>query len=195
MTTPATALHGSRNPLRIALLGLVALVAFAAFSPAAAARDPLGVPHDNQAPSVEITSPENLSSHVAVLDARTRRFGAVVFFSASVSDPNRDRVTVRWFSSDDGYLGSGEQIVAILYTGQSDSAQPRITARATDRWGATTETSVQVSPWICSDNSTPPGHRPPDSECWVPPGHRLPRPWAQRWFWSLNDGSSARGPR
>ncbi len=150
--------------------------------------DPFGVPSNNQAPTVEITSPANLSSHVAVFDASTRRFGAAVSFSADVSDPNGDHVTVRWFSSDDGYLGTGEQIVAILYTGQSDSAQPRITALATDRWGATTAVSVQVSPWICSDGSTPflpPGQRDPDDDsprCWVPPGHRPDQPWALR-FW------------
>jgi hypothetical protein len=184
MTTPTTISRDSRNPLRIVVLGLVAFVVFAAFSPAAdARRDPLGAPSDNQAPTVEITSPENLSSHVAVFDASTRSFGAAVSLSASVSDPDGDRVTVRWFSSDEGYLGTGEQIVAILHTGQSDSAQPRITARATDRWGATTETSVQVSPWVCSD-WIPPGHRDPDSsDCWVPPGHsdNTHWPWADRW--------------
>jgi hypothetical protein len=165
--------------LRFAALSVVAFVVFAAFSPAAdAARGRFGAPSNNQAPTVEIISPTNLSSHVAVFDASTRRFGAAVSFSANVSDPNGDHVTVRWFSSDDGYLGTGEQIVAILHTGQSDSAQPRITARATDRWGATTVAFVHVSSWICSD-WVPPGHRPPGvhPDCWVPPGHRPDHPW------------------
>jgi hypothetical protein len=177
MNTPATELLGLRNPLRIAALSLVAFVVFVAFSPAAdARRDPFGGTTSNEAPTVEITSPANLSSHVALFDAGTRRFGAAVFFSANVSDPNGDHVTVRWFSSDDGYLGTGGQIVAILHTGQSDSAQPRITALATDRWGATTVASIQVSPWICSDTTTPLGQRPPNSACWVPPGHLLGHP-------------------
>lgn len=187
MNAQVTELRGLRKPLRIAAVSLAAFVVFAAFSPAAdAAMDPFGVPSNNQAPTVEITSPANLSSHVAVFDASTGRFGAAVSFSAIVSDPNGDHVTVRWFSSDDGYLGTGEQIVAILHTGQSDSAQPRITARATDRWGATTVASVQVSPWICSDTvaTIPPGQRSPhatrDFGCWVPPGHRLGHPWALR---------------
>jgi hypothetical protein len=185
MNTPAAERRYLRNPLRIAALSLVAFVMFAAFSPAAdAARDPFGVPRDNQAPTVEVTSPANLSSHVAVFDASTRSFGATVSLSANVSDSNRDHVTVRWFSSDDGYLGTGESIVATLYTGQSDSAQPRITAQATDRWGATTATSIQVSSWICSD-WTPPGLRPPTDPpgvpCGVPPGHLPGKPWAAHW--------------
>ena len=190
MNVQVTELHGLRRPLRIAAISLAAFVVFAAFSPAADARiDPFGVSSNNEAPTVEITSPANLSSHVAVFDASTGRFGAAVSFSANVSDPNGDHVTVRWFSSDDGYLGTGEQIVAILYTGGSDSAQPRITALATDRWGATTAVSVQVSPWICSDGVTltiPPGQRAPalGPNCFVPPGHRDGHPWAtaQRWL-------------
>jgi hypothetical protein len=100
---------------------------------------------------VKIISPGNLSSHVASYDASTGRFGAAVSMSAVVTDPNGDTVSVRWYSSDEGFLGSGESIVATLYTGQFDSAQPRITARATDKWGATTEASVQIIVWIPSD--------------------------------------------
>ena len=182
MNTPTAERRDIRNPVRIAALSLVAFVMFVAFSPAAdAARDPLGGPSDNQAPTVEITSPANLSSHVAVFDASTRSFGAAVSLSANVSDSNRDHVTVRWFSSDDGYLGTGESIVATLHTGQSDSAQPFITARATDRWGATTAASVQVSPWNPSDCVKPPGHRDPNDTppyCFIPPGHDFGKPWA-----------------
>ena len=71
--------------------------------------------------------------------------------SAIVSDPDGDDVTVQWISSDEGALGTGESIVAILRTGQFDSAQPRITARATDQWGVATEASVQIIVWIPSD--------------------------------------------
>jgi hypothetical protein len=111
----------------------------------------VAVPPDNKPPTVKIISPANLSSHVAEYDASTGRFGAAVSMSAVVSDPNGDAVTVRWFSSDEGFLGSGESIVATLSTGQFDSAQPRITARATDKWGVATETSVQIIVWIPSD--------------------------------------------
>ncbi len=85
-------------------------------------------------------------------DPNTQRFGAAVSLSAIVSDPNGDPVTVQWISSDEGYLGSGESIIAVLHTGQFDSAQPSITAQATDQWGAHTETSVQIIVWIPSDN-------------------------------------------
>ena len=111
----------------------------------------LAIPPDNKPPSVEIISPTNLSSHVAVLDDAGQRFGAAVSLSAVVSDPNGDDVSVQWFSSDEGALGTGESIVAILHTGQFDSAQPVITARATDQWGVTTEASVQILVWIPSD--------------------------------------------
>jgi hypothetical protein len=111
----------------------------------------LAIPPDNRPPSVEIISPANLSSHIAVLNTETNRFGAAVSLSAIVSDPNGDDFVVQWFSSDEGALGTGESIVAILRTGQFDSAQPIITARATDQWGVTTETSVQIIVWIPSD--------------------------------------------
>jgi hypothetical protein len=111
----------------------------------------LAIPPDNKPPSVEIISPANLSSHIAVLDTETNRFGAAVSLSAIVSDPNGDDFVVQWFSSDQGALGTGESIVAILSTGQFDSAQPFITARATDQWGVTTEASVQIIVWIPSD--------------------------------------------
>jgi hypothetical protein len=103
MTTPTTTSRDSRNPLRIVLLGLVAFVVFAAFSPAADARiDPLGVPRDNQAPSVEITSPENLSSHVAAHDPESLAFRAVVSMSANATDPGGDPVAIDWYSSVSG---------------------------------------------------------------------------------------------
>ena len=108
-------------------------------------------PADNRPPTVEIISPGNLSSHIAVYDAATQRFGAAVSLSAVVSDPNGDPVTVQWISSDEGYLGTGESIIAVLHTGNYDSAQPRITARAIDQWNTTTEATVQIIVWILSD--------------------------------------------
>jgi hypothetical protein len=86
-----------------------------------------------------------------VYDANTQRFGAAVSLSALVSDPNGDPVTVQWISSDEGYLGSGESIIAVLHTGLYDSAQPRITARVIDQWNTATEATIQVIVWIPSD--------------------------------------------
>ena len=92
-------------------------------------------PEDNEAPFVEITSPGNLSSHVAAYDPDLDAFRAVVSMSATVSDPDDDQVAVDWFSSLSGYLGTGEFITASLVT-IYDSSQPFITARATDEHGA-----------------------------------------------------------
>ena len=68
-----------------------------------------------------------------------------------VSDPDGDGFTVEWFSSDEGFLGTGESLIVVLYTGQFDAAQPHITARATDQWGAVSEDVVQIVVWIPSD--------------------------------------------
>ncbi len=111
----------------------------------------LAIPPDNKPPSIEIISPANLSSHIAVLNTTTQRFGAAVSLSAIVSDPDGDDLTVQWFSSDQGALGTGESIIATLSTGQFDSAQPVITARATDQWGVAAEASVHIIVWIPSD--------------------------------------------
>ena len=111
----------------------------------------LAVPPNNKPPIVEIISPANLSSHIAVLDDSGQRFGAAISLSAVVSDPDGDEVSVKWSSSDEGGLGTGESIIATLHTGQFDSAQPIITARAVDQWGVATEASVQIIVWIPSD--------------------------------------------
>jgi hypothetical protein len=108
-------------------------------------------PPDNRAPTVEIVSPAHLSSHQATFDAATQRFGAAVSLAATVSDPDGDTVTVDWVSSDQGSLGTGESIIATVYTGEFDAAQPHITARATDQWGATTEATIQIIVVIPSD--------------------------------------------
>jgi hypothetical protein len=70
---------------------------------------------------------------------------------AVVSDPDGDPVTVEWISSDEGSLGTGESIVATVHTGEFDAAQPQITARATDQWGAVSEATVQIIVVIPSD--------------------------------------------
>lgn len=108
-------------------------------------------PPNNEAPQVEITSPAHLSSHQAEFIQEENRFGATVSLAATVSDPDSDPFTVEWFSSHEGFLGTGESLTVVLHTGQFDSAQPRITARATDKWGAVAESSVQIVVWIPSD--------------------------------------------
>jgi hypothetical protein len=161
-TTQTSEFHRvGRNLFRIAALAVVAFLVVA-LAPSADATGQWWRPsdqRDNKAPTVAITSPANLSSHVASYDSGSKSFSATVSLSADVSDPDRDHVTLQWFSSDGGYLGTGKSIVAKLSTGQSGSSQPWVTARATDRWGAVTETSVQVNCWIPSDGWRPPRHR------------------------------------
>jgi hypothetical protein len=70
--------------------------------------------------------------------------------SANAVDPDGDPVTIDWYSSLSGYLGTGESITASLTT-ISDSSQPFITARATDPFGATSEASIQIIVWVPSD--------------------------------------------
>jgi len=77
-------------------------------------------------------------------------FRAVVSISADASDPDGDPVSIDWYSSAGGYLGSGEFITASLVT-ESDSSQPYITARVTDQYGATAEDSIQIIVWVPSD--------------------------------------------
>ena len=107
-------------------------------------------PADNKAPIVEITSPGNLSSHVAAYDPDSNAFRAVVSMSATVTDPDGDQATIDWFSSLSGYLGTGEFITASLMT-IYDSSQPFITARATDEHGSVAEQRIQIVVWVPSD--------------------------------------------
>ena len=108
-------------------------------------------PEGNEPPEIEIVSPAALSAHTAAYDADRKDFGANVALSAIASDRNGDELTVTWSSSTQGFLGTGESIVAFLSTGGSDASQPVITATAFDQWGATTSESVQIIVWIPSD--------------------------------------------
>jgi hypothetical protein len=108
-------------------------------------------PEGNEPPEIEIVSPGALSSHTAAYDVTRKDFGANVALSSIASDPNGDTVTVTWSSSTQGFLGTGESIVAWLSTGKSDASQPVITATATDQWGTATSVSVQIIVWIPSD--------------------------------------------
>ena len=110
----------------------------------------LAPPSDNRPPEVAITAPGNLSSHLAAYDTDSLAFLAVVSMSASAVDPDGDPVTIDWFSSVSGYLGTGESITASLIT-IYDSSQPFITARATDPYGATSEATIQIIVWVPSD--------------------------------------------
>ena len=107
-------------------------------------------PADNRPPDVSITSPGNLSSHVAAYDPESKTFRAVVSMSATATDPDGDHVKVDWYSSLSGYLGTGPYITASLVT-VYDSSQPYITAKATDEHGAVSEDTIQVIVWIPSD--------------------------------------------
>ena len=107
-------------------------------------------PPGNRPPTVSISTPAHLSSHEAAYDPGTGRFGATITFSASAIDPDGDSITIRWFSSTEGALGSGATITATIHTQGSDSTQPFITARVTDRWGATSTATIQIIVWIPS---------------------------------------------
>ena len=110
----------------------------------------LAPPSDNRSPEVTVTAPGNLSSHLAAYDQDSLAFRADVSMSANAVDPDGDEVTIDWYSSLSGYLGTGESITASLVT-ISDSSQPFITARATDPYGATSEDTIQIIVWVPSD--------------------------------------------
>jgi hypothetical protein len=108
-------------------------------------------PPGNRAPTIVITAPPNLSMHKASFDPATGRFGATITFSANAADPDGDPVTVRWYSSIEGYLGTGAVLSATIHTVGSDSTQPYVSARATDQWGASTTDVIQIIVWIPSE--------------------------------------------
>jgi hypothetical protein len=102
-------------------------------------------------PSVAITSPPNLSQHTAAYDAGLVDFVAWVTLQAGASDPDGDIASIEWFSSDQGFLGSGATLQAALSTMGSDAAQPYVTVRVTDAAGNVTESRVQLVVWLPSD--------------------------------------------
>jgi hypothetical protein len=108
------------------------------------------VPAGNRAPEVVITSPGNLAAFTAEYIASSGKFGSPVTLTATATDADGDPVTIEWYSSMEGYLGSGDSISVMLHTIDSDSSQPIITARAIDQWGVSTDASVQVIVWIPS---------------------------------------------
>jgi len=110
----------------------------------------IAVPAGNRAPEVVITSPGNLAAFIAEYIASSGKFGSPVTLTATATDADGDPVTIEWYSSMEGYLGSGDSISVMLHTIDSDSSQPVITARAIDRWGVSSDASVQVIVWIPS---------------------------------------------
>ncbi len=104
----------------------------------------------NNPPVVTIGPPEPLQRFEAFFNPNTNRFAASVPLVANVTDPEGDAYSVDWFSSMDGYLGTGQSITATLHP-DLDVSQPVITARATDATGAVGEFSLQVIVWIRSD--------------------------------------------
>lgn len=111
----------------------------------------LTAPPGNRPPTVEITAPAHLSLHEASYDPTTGLFGAAVSLSAVADDPDGDAITIDWFSGDEGFLGSGDSIIAVLHTGEFDAAQPTITARARDQWGSAGAATIQIVVVIPSD--------------------------------------------
>lgn len=104
----------------------------------------------NNPPVVTIGPPNPLDRFEAFFNASSGRFIASVPLTANVTDPEGDAFTVDWFSSLDGYIGSGRSITAGL-SPDLDTSQPVITARATDVTGAVGEGSIQIIVWIRSD--------------------------------------------
>ncbi len=107
-------------------------------------------PPGNEPPAAAITFPPDLSSHTASFDPEAGLFGAAIAFTADATDPNGDPITVEWFSSDEGLLGTGANLTATVHTIGSDSSQPFITVRVTDQWGQVTESQIQIIVWIPS---------------------------------------------
>jgi hypothetical protein len=101
---------------------------------------------------VKITEPGNLTPFEASYSSEDGLFGADVTFVAEVTDPEGDSFTVDWYSSDEGYLGTGLTITVRIHVIDSDSAQPFITARATDTTGAVGEDTIQIIVWIPSSS-------------------------------------------
>ena len=103
------------------------------------------------APDGTITFPPALTSHAAAYDASLGDFVAYVPLEANGSDPDGDEVTYEWYSSDQGYLGSGSKLTVPLSTMGSDAAQPFITVVMTDGHGNRTEKRIQLIVWIPSE--------------------------------------------
>lgn len=104
----------------------------------------------NNPPVVTVGPPNPLERFEAFFDAASGRFIASVPLTANVTDPEGDPYTVDWFSSLDGYLGTGQTITAAM-SPDLDTSQPVVTARATDATGAVGEGSIQIIVWIRSD--------------------------------------------
>ncbi|NOY56957.1 MAG: cell wall-binding repeat-containing protein [Actinobacteria bacterium] len=103
----------------------------------------LAMPTYNDAPTVTITSPPDLSTYVTTWQGSA--WGAQVTFTATTDDANCDSVTVTWTSNVDGALGSGSTISPTLEIPFGlDSSQPTITATVTDSYGASSTDSIQV---------------------------------------------------
>lgn len=109
----------------------------------------LGLSTYNDAPTVKITAPPNLSTYVTTWNGTA--WGAVVDFTSTTSDANCDTTTVVWTSSVQGALGTTEAISPeLLIPWGQDSSQPTITVTVTDSYGATGSDSIQVKLFVPS---------------------------------------------
>ena len=98
----------------------------------------------NSIPTGEIVVPADGASVTAAFDTGLGEFAGHVRLRARAQDPDGDSVSIDWISSDDGPLGTGAVVDAVLTLGGSDSAQPVITARFTDSRGAVYERSIRL---------------------------------------------------
>ena len=105
----------------------------------------------NQPPVATITAPPNLSSHEAKWNADLGDFAANVTLTAIIGDADDTDLDIQWFSSDQGLLGTGNQLDVSLGTDFRDTAQPFITVVVTDPAGNRTEHKIQLILWVPSD--------------------------------------------
>jgi hypothetical protein len=116
----------------------------------------LAGPDGNHVPTASIDSPRQGTADqylTGALDttADPPGFGSWVAFAGTASDPDGDAITVEWFSSVEGPIGTGEEIGPIWFHVEGDSETRTITMRVTDAWGAWIEVTRQINIFIPSD--------------------------------------------
>ncbi len=110
----------------------------------------------NHAPTATIDAPRaapGARQFTAVLDteADPPGFGASVSFRGTAADPDGDAMTIEWFSSVEGLIGTGPATGPVWFHVTSDSETRTITMRVSDVRGAVTEATRQIIIFIPSD--------------------------------------------
>src|SRR5690606_19906098 len=100
---------------------------------------------DARPPTVQITSPADLSTHLTQPDPDTNTFVADITFTASANDPDGDAIaSYRWDSTVGGFIGNGNPVTAELAIPQGQtSSQPYISVVATDDTGLFSGAEIQ----------------------------------------------------